>query len=102
MGGAAAAPIQRVHPDAGRAGVAGGAARTGAAAGVRAGRGARDAGPQIAALAERTGALVATSAVANGLFEGNPFSLGISGGFSCPLTAELIAGADLIVAGVVR
>lgn len=62
-----------------------------------AGRGARKAGPQIAALAERTGALLATSAVANGLFQGNPFSLGISGGFSSPLTAELIAGADLIV-----
>ncbi|WP_430331109.1 thiamine pyrophosphate-binding protein [Rhodococcus sp. ACT016] len=62
-----------------------------------AGRGARDAGPQLAALAQRTGALVATSAVANGLFEGNPFSLGISGGFSSPLTAELISSADLIV-----
>ncbi|RDI20488.1 thiamine pyrophosphate-dependent acetolactate synthase large subunit-like protein [Rhodococcus sp. AG1013] len=62
-----------------------------------AGRGARDAGPQIAALADEVGALVATSAVANGLFEGDPFSLGISGGFSSPLTAELIAGADVIV-----
>ncbi|WP_064078566.1 thiamine pyrophosphate-binding protein, partial [Prescottella equi] len=90
-------PIQRVHPDAD--------ALTSLVALLDraerpvfvAGRGARDAGPQIAALAERTGALVATSAVANGLFEGNPFSLGISGGFSCPLTAELIAGADLIV-----
>lgn len=90
-------PIQRVRPDAG--------ALTSLVALLEraerpvfvAGRGARDAGPQIAALAERTGALVATSAVANGLFEGNPFSLGISGGFSCPLTAELIAGADLIV-----
>lgn len=35
--------------------------------------------------------------MANGLFEGDPFSLGISGGFSSPLTAELIAGADVIV-----
>ncbi|MCG7634631.1 thiamine pyrophosphate-binding protein [Gordonia McavH-238-E] len=62
-----------------------------------AGRGARAAGPEIAALAEVSGALVATSAVANGLFAGNPFSLGISGGFSSPTSAELIAGADLIV-----
>lgn len=62
-----------------------------------AGRGARAAGPEIAALAEASGALVATSAVANGLFAGNPFSLGISGGFSSPTSAELIAGADLIV-----
>ncbi len=62
-----------------------------------AGRGARDAGAQIAALAEQTGALVATSAVANGLFTDNPFSLGISGGFSSPTTAELLTEADLIV-----
>lgn len=62
-----------------------------------AGRGARNAGPVIAALAATTGALVATSAVANGLFAGDPFDLGISGGFSSPTTAELIADADLIV-----
>lgn len=62
-----------------------------------AGRGARDAGPQIAELASASGALVATSAVANGLFAGDAFSLGISGGFSSPTTAELISGADLIV-----
>lgn len=62
-----------------------------------AGRGGRGAGPQMAALAEASGALLATSAVANGLFEGNPFSLGISGGFSSPTVAELIGDADLIV-----
>lgn len=62
-----------------------------------AGRGGRGAGPQIAELAAATGALVATSAVANGLFAGDPFSLGISGGFSTDTTADLIAGADLIV-----
>lgn len=60
----------------------------------RGGRGARD---SILALAEFSGGLVATSAVANGLFNGETFNLGISGGFSSPLTAELIAGADLIV-----
>lgn len=62
-----------------------------------AGRGARNAGPVIAALAATTGALVATSAVANGLFVGDPFDLGISGGFSSPTTAELISDADLII-----
>lgn len=62
-----------------------------------AGRGARGAGPQIAALARHAGALLATSAVASGLFEGEEFSLGISGGFSSPLTAELITGSDLLV-----
>ena len=62
-----------------------------------AGRGARGAGPQLAALAERAGALLATSAVANGLFEAEEFRLGISGGFSSPTTAEMIGDADLIV-----
>jgi acetolactate synthase-1/2/3 large subunit len=62
-----------------------------------AGRGARHAGPALARLAQRCGALLATSAVANGLFAGNPWSLGISGGFASPLTAELITGADLVI-----
>jgi thiamine pyrophosphate-dependent acetolactate synthase large subunit-like protein len=48
-------------------------------------------------LADRCGALLATSAVANGLFAGNPWSLGVSGGFASPLAAEVIGGADLIV-----
>ncbi|SHN46996.1 thiamine pyrophosphate-binding protein [Cryptosporangium aurantiacum] len=61
------------------------------------GRGARGHGPVLRELAARTGALLATSAVANGLFAGDPFDLGISGGFSTPVTAELIRGADLLV-----
>ncbi|WP_309073410.1 thiamine pyrophosphate-binding protein [Paenarthrobacter sp.] len=61
------------------------------------GRGGREAGPEIAALAESVGALLATSAVAHGLFNGNPYNLGISGGFSSPFTAKTIAEADLIV-----
>ncbi|PQZ86963.1 acetolactate synthase [Arthrobacter sp. MYb227] len=60
----------------------------------RGGRGARD---EILALARHTGALVATSAVAKGLFNEDEFNLGISGGFSSPLAAELITEADLIV-----
>lgn len=62
-----------------------------------AGRGARLAGGPIRALAQRCGALLATSAVANGLFHDDPWSLGISGGFASPLAAELIGDADLIV-----
>lgn len=62
-----------------------------------AGRGARGAGSDVAELARACGALLATSAVANGLFAGDEFALGISGGFSSPVSAELIAGADLIV-----
>ncbi|MGY1643945.1 thiamine pyrophosphate-binding protein [Geodermatophilus sp. SYSU D00703] len=64
-----------------------------------AGRGARGAGCRaaLAALAERSGALLATSAVAKGLFRGDPWSLDVSGGFASPLAAELIGGADLVV-----
>lgn len=62
-----------------------------------AGRGGRDARDSILDLARHAGALVATSAVANGLFNGDSHNLGISGGFSSPLTAELITSADLIV-----
>lgn len=62
-----------------------------------AGRGARMAAAPIEALADACGAMVATSAVAHGLFAGNPFNLGISGGFSSPFTAATIADADLII-----
>lgn len=63
-----------------------------------AGRGARHAREEITALADRTGALLATSAVAKGLFNGHPADLGISGGFSSPAVAELISQADLVIA----
>lgn len=63
-----------------------------------AGRGGRGAKSEIMALAQQSGALLATSAVAKGLFNDDAYNLGISGGFSSPLTAELITGADLIVA----
>lgn len=62
-----------------------------------AGRGGRGAAAEIRALADACGALLATSAVAHGLFREDPWALGISGGFSSPLTAELIQGADLVV-----
>ncbi len=62
-----------------------------------AGRGALHARAELEALADRCGALLATSAVARGLFPTSPWSLGTSGGFSSPLAAELIADADLVV-----
>ncbi len=62
-----------------------------------AGRGARGAGPQLRSLAAASGALLATPAVAHGLFAGADWSLGISGGFASPLAAELIRDADLLV-----
>ena len=49
-------------------------------------------------LGDLVGALFATSAVANGLFSGSQWSLGISGGFASPLAADLIAQADLCLA----
>jgi thiamine pyrophosphate-dependent acetolactate synthase large subunit-like protein len=49
-------------------------------------------------LADRCGALLAVSAVAKGLFAGDPWYLDVSGGFATPLAAELIAGSDLVVA----
>jgi thiamine pyrophosphate-dependent acetolactate synthase large subunit-like protein len=65
-----------------------------------AGRGARGTGaaPALVDLADRCGALLATSAVAKGLFNGNPWYLDVSGGFASPLAAELITDADLVVA----
>ncbi|MGI5452986.1 thiamine pyrophosphate-binding protein [Streptomyces sp. CA-249302] len=64
-----------------------------------AGRGARTAvAPDaLLALADRHGALLATSAVARGLFHDSPWSLDVSGGFASPLATKLIQGADLIV-----
>jgi acetolactate synthase-1/2/3 large subunit len=62
-----------------------------------AGRGARAARAALEELADACGALLATSAVAKGLFHGSPWDLGVSGGFASPLTAELIIAADLVV-----
>ncbi|MBB1152311.1 thiamine pyrophosphate-binding protein [Amycolatopsis dendrobii] len=61
------------------------------------GRGSRKARAELVALAERCGALLAEGAVAKGLFTGEPWAIGVSGGFSAPLTAELIQGADVVV-----
>ncbi len=64
-----------------------------------AGRGARSAAARdaLVRLADHTGALLATSAVARGLFHAHPFALDVSGGFASPLAAELITDADLLV-----
>jgi thiamine pyrophosphate-dependent acetolactate synthase large subunit-like protein len=64
-----------------------------------AGRGARIAGARadLERLADRCGALLATSAAAKGMFRGSPWDLDVSGGFASPLAAELIRGADVVV-----
>jgi thiamine pyrophosphate-dependent acetolactate synthase large subunit-like protein len=56
------------------------------------------AGPALRRLGELTGAVLATSAVANGLFAGDPYDLGIAGGFSSPLAARLLREADVVIA----
>jgi thiamine pyrophosphate-dependent acetolactate synthase large subunit-like protein len=67
---------------------------------IVAGRGAvlAGAGEALRVLGERCGAVLATSAVANGLFAGDPFDLGIAGGFASPLAARLLAEADAVIA----
>ncbi|MDP9455919.1 MAG: thiamine pyrophosphate-binding protein [Actinomycetota bacterium] len=67
---------------------------------IVAGRGAALSGarPALEALGERVGALLATSAMGNGVFAAHPYSAGISGGFSSPLAVEKLAGADVVLA----
>jgi thiamine pyrophosphate-dependent acetolactate synthase large subunit-like protein len=67
---------------------------------IIAGRGAvlADAGPALRRLGELTGALLATSAAANGLFTGDDYDLGIAGGFASPTATRLLREADLILA----
>ncbi len=63
------------------------------------GRGAviSDAEPALLALADRLGALLATSVCGHGLFAQSPWSVGISGGFSSPVADELISESDFIL-----
>jgi acetolactate synthase-1/2/3 large subunit len=65
-----------------------------------AGRGVMRAGAQAAVeeLAERTGALLATTLLARGMFDHHPFSIGIAGGFARDIARELGQRADLVVA----
>jgi thiamine pyrophosphate-dependent acetolactate synthase large subunit-like protein len=64
------------------------------------GRGAVISGAEqnLVALADGVGALLATSVCGHGLFSGNPWSVGISGGFSSPIADELISESDFILA----
>lgn len=62
------------------------------------GRGARAAVGPIRRLAEASGALLTTSAVGRGLFHDDEWHLDVMGGFATEGAAELIAGADVLVA----
>jgi thiamine pyrophosphate-dependent acetolactate synthase large subunit-like protein len=67
---------------------------------IIAGRGAvlAGAGPALRRLGELSGAVLATSAMANGLFAGDPYELGIAGGFATPLATRLLAESDVVLA----
>ena len=67
---------------------------------IVAGRGAVRAGARQALerLADQIGAIFATTAQAKGLFAGNPFYVGSSGGFASNLGERLLPEADLILA----
>jgi len=63
------------------------------------GRGAVWSGAKAAleALAEHSGALLATTLLGKGLFDGNPFALDIAGTFSSDLAREFFAESDLVI-----
>jgi len=67
---------------------------------IIAGRGAMRSGAQqaIEELAEKSGALLATTLPARGYFDGNPFSIGVAGGYSGSLAAECFGQADFVLA----
>jgi thiamine pyrophosphate-dependent acetolactate synthase large subunit-like protein len=66
---------------------------------IIAGRGAvlARAREHLEALGAQTGAVLATSAPANGLFSGLPFALGISGGFASPFAQQTLPQADVVL-----
>ncbi|HTM77650.1 MAG TPA: thiamine pyrophosphate-binding protein [Devosia sp.] len=66
---------------------------------ILAGKGVLAAAAQddVEQLAERSGALLATTLPARGLFDHNPFSIGISGGYARQIATELGAQADLVI-----
>ncbi len=66
---------------------------------IIAGRGAviAGAGAELERLGETIGAVLATSAPANGLFAGLPYALGISGGFASPFATQILPHADVVL-----
>ena len=66
---------------------------------IVAGRGVIRSGARQAleALAEQSGALMATSLLGKGLFDGNPWALDIAGSFASDFSRERFAEADLVI-----
>src|SRR5918994_6177320 len=65
---------------------------------IVAGQGAALAGDALEALGDRVGAVLATSTMGHGLFTGNPYNVGIAGGFSSSLAMRLLGSADVVLA----
>jgi len=67
---------------------------------IVAGRGAVRSGAaaEIEQLADQAGALLATTLPARGMFDHNPFSIGVCGGYARDIARELGAQADLVIA----
>jgi thiamine pyrophosphate-dependent acetolactate synthase large subunit-like protein len=97
---AAPAPVTRTRPAAEAVAAAADLLAGARRPAIVAGRGAvlAGAGGVLEELGELTGSVLATSALGNGLFAGNPYSLGISGGFASPVAADLLREADLVLA----
>src|SRR5437667_3666726 len=66
---------------------------------VLAGRGVMRAGAarEVEELAERSGALLATTLLARGMFDHNPFSIGIAGGFTRDISHKLGTQCDHVL-----
>jgi thiamine pyrophosphate-dependent acetolactate synthase large subunit-like protein len=66
---------------------------------ILAGRGALRSGAKDALeeLAEKSGALLATSLFGKGLFDGNPYALDIAGAFASDFARERFAESDLVI-----
>jgi thiamine pyrophosphate-dependent acetolactate synthase large subunit-like protein len=94
------APLQRAAPDPERVAAVAALLAEAERPVVLAGRGAVAAGAraEVLDLAERMGAVLVTSLQAKGWFRGEPFDLGIAGGFSHDLCREVLGEADLVLA----
>jgi len=64
---------------------------------ILAGRGAIHARQALLDLGERVGALLATSLRARALFAGDPFDLGVAGGYATRVARELFGEADCVL-----
>lgn len=91
-------PARRAGPEAGVVQALAGLLRHAERPVFLAGRGALAYGRELASLADRAGALLTASAVAAGIFADEAYDLGICGGFATPLAAELVVGAEVVVA----